>query len=292
MHPNFNSGFFMVNFNGTIFPSNETLFTANHRAFLYGDALFEEVRLVNGSLSFWEEHYFRLMANMRVLRMEIPMSFTMEFLEEEILKTVENATSGTYLVRISVARKGEHALRSTTNTVDFTITAQVLANAFYTTTEEAFEVELFKDHYVNADLLSTIKTTNQLLPIVAGVFAKENGYQDCLLVNQNKQVISGTEGSLFVVKGSQIKTAPLADGCFNTVIRKKLIEMIGALEAITLEEVSISPFELQKADELFLLTEAFGIQSVTKYRKKLYTNEVGASLQAKLNAHVRMASLK
>ncbi|NJB35435.1 aminotransferase class IV [Croceivirga sp. JEA036] len=282
----------MVNFNGTIVPADETLFTANHRAFLYGDALFEEVRLVNGKLSFWEEHYFRLMANMRMLRMQIPMSFTMEFLEEEILKTLDDKETSTYLIRISVARKGDNALKATTNRVDYTITAKVLTDAFYTLSECDFEVELFKDHYVNADLLSTIKTTNQLLPVVASVFAEENGYDDCLLVNQNKQVISGTEGNLFVVKGTHIKTAPLADGCFNTVIRKKLIEMIGALPEFELEEASISPFELQKADELFLLTEVSGVQAITKYRKKIFTNKIASALQGKLNAHVRMASLK
>jgi branched-subunit amino acid aminotransferase/4-amino-4-deoxychorismate lyase len=55
-----------------------------NRAFLYGDAVLETVKIVNSKI-FLEDHYFRLMASMRVVRMEIPMNFTMEYLEEQIV---------------------------------------------------------------------------------------------------------------------------------------------------------------------------------------------------------------
>ena len=42
-----------------------------------------------GKIYFWEDHYFRLMASMRILRMEIPMNFTQEYLEKQILATIE-----------------------------------------------------------------------------------------------------------------------------------------------------------------------------------------------------------
>ena len=45
------------------------------RGLLYGDAVFETIKGVNGQLFFWEDHYFRLMASMRILRMDIPMHF-------------------------------------------------------------------------------------------------------------------------------------------------------------------------------------------------------------------------
>ena len=61
------------------------------RGLLYGDAVFETIKGVNGQLFFWEDHYFRLMASMRILRMDIPMHFSMEFLEEEIKKTIRAA---------------------------------------------------------------------------------------------------------------------------------------------------------------------------------------------------------
>jgi branched-chain amino acid aminotransferase len=55
-----------------------------------------------------------------------------------------------------------------------------------------------------------------------------------------------------------------------------------------LEEVSISPFELQKADEMFVTNVVGGIQSITKYRKKEYTNAIAKELLGKLNTKARL----
>ena len=63
-------------------------FQPQNRAFLYGDGVFETVKVINNKILFLEDHYFRLMASMRVIRMEIPMNFTMEYLEEQILVLV------------------------------------------------------------------------------------------------------------------------------------------------------------------------------------------------------------
>jgi len=78
----------MINFNGNIVAQEENILTQN-RAFLYGDGVFETLKIVNNKILFLEDHYFRLMASMRVVRMEIPMNFTMEFFEEQVLKVVQ-----------------------------------------------------------------------------------------------------------------------------------------------------------------------------------------------------------
>ena len=82
----------MVNFNGNLVNKEDSKLTVENRGYKYGDALFETLKVVNGKIFFWEDHYFRLMASMRILRMDIPMNFTMEYLEAEILKTVEANT--------------------------------------------------------------------------------------------------------------------------------------------------------------------------------------------------------
>jgi uncharacterized protein YndB with AHSA1/START domain len=70
-------GFFMVNLNGNLTEKASVSF--DNRGLNYGDAVFETLRFSGGKIYFWEDHYFRLMASMRILRMEIPMNFTMEF---------------------------------------------------------------------------------------------------------------------------------------------------------------------------------------------------------------------
>ena len=77
----------MVNFNGTI-QDNSAVFVESNRGFLVGDAVFETIKVVNNQVLFLEDHYFRLMASMRICRMEIPMLFTMEYFEEQILQLV------------------------------------------------------------------------------------------------------------------------------------------------------------------------------------------------------------
>src|SRR6056300_1183974 len=78
----------MINFNGDILESSKKLSLEN-RGFAYGDALFETIKVSHSKVLFLEDHYFRLMASMRIMRMEIPMNFTMEYMEEQMLMTIE-----------------------------------------------------------------------------------------------------------------------------------------------------------------------------------------------------------
>jgi branched-chain amino acid aminotransferase len=281
----------MVNLNGKLFSSEAEILTHKNRGLKYGDALFETLRCIKGDLFFWEDHYFRLMASMRILRMEIPMEFTMEFLEEEIKNTiVENQLENEAVrVRVTVFRNDGGLYSPLTNTVSYLIEVEKMESPFYLISENPYEVELFKDYYVNRDMLSNLKSTNKLLNVVASVYAQENGYDSCLLINTDKQVVEAIGGNLFVVHGDTIKTPPLADGCLDGIIRKKIIEIVEATEAYQFVEESISPFELQKADELFITNSIVGIQPISKYRKKVFKNEIGKNLVGKLNAKARMA---
>jgi branched-chain amino acid aminotransferase len=284
----------MVNFNGALLAKDSNFFNTTNRAFLFGDALFEDIRVINGQLIFWEDHYFRLMASMRILRMEIPMEFTMEFLEDEIRNTIgsNGLLSKPTLISISVFRNSETNLSPMSNAVSYVISVSELNDPFYMLNDDSYEVELFRDFFVNQDMLSTLDTNNKAAEVVASIFAKENGYNDCLLLNSSKQVVGTIFGSLFLAKDGKLKTPPTVDGAKNNVVRKKLMEIVESLDSYDLEEASISPFELQKADELFVVTTSEGIQPISKYRKKVYKNVVAKDLLGKLNANARLASLK
>ncbi|MEO9511548.1 MAG: aminotransferase class IV [Flavobacteriaceae bacterium] len=282
----------MVNFNGEFFSKDTSFLKYDNRAAKYGDALFETIRVVNGTVFFWEDHYFRLMASMRILRMEIPMNFTLEFLEDQIVKTSkENGFESASRIRLTVFRKGGGLYAPTTNDISYTIEAIALDSPFYVMKDEIYEVALFKDYFLNKDMLSNLKTTNKILNVVASVFAAENKYHNCFLINSDKQVVEMINGNLFLVKGKTIKTPPLSDGCLDGITRKKLIEIVDATEEFQFMEASISPFELQKADELFITNSINGIIPIGKYRKKEYGKIVAKGLLGKLNAKARMESL-
>jgi len=280
----------MVNFDGSLYDNDTFYLNHTNRGLRYGDSLFESIRVVKEHIYFLEEHYLRLMASMRILRMEIPMNFTMEFLEAEILKTTRvNATVQAQRVRVTVFRKDGGLYLPSTNEISYCIEVKELKDVFYTINENPYEVELFKDFFVNKDMLSNLKTNNKVLNVVGSIFAKENGYDNCLLLNNQKQVVEALNGNLFLVSGNSIKTPPLKDGCLDGVLRKKLIGLLGKLNTFQITEGSISPFELQKADELFITNSVSGIISVTKYRKKIFSSKTSKELVGKLNAAVRLA---
>lgn len=280
----------MINHNGTITTLEDVTVNPNNRGFLYGDGVFETLKVVNGKLLFWEDHYFRLMAAMRIMRMEIPMEYTPEYLEEEIKKTITSSDliDKTCRVRITVYRSGSGTYLPDNRSVGFYAFAKAHPHSFYLLDNEPYEVELYKDHYVNVDLLSTIKTTNKALHVTGSIWAQDNGYDNCLLVNNEKNIVEALQGNLFLVKDNIIKTPPIADGCLRGILRKQLIEIIGLLPEYDLQETSISPFELQKADELFITNTIIGIRPITKYRKKAYISTVASMLLQKLNVKVRL----
>ena len=274
----------MINYNGSI-QDTSNYSIENNRGFLFGDAIFETIKVNGTKILFLEEHYLRLMASMRICRMEIPMNFTMEFMEEEILKLIQlEANTVSNRIRFSVFRNAEGFYHPTSNDVQFIITCSELASDTYVFSSTTYEVELFKDFHIPKHLLATLKTNNKMINVVASIFAKENNFQNCLLINEDKNVVEATNGTIFMKMGNQIITPPTSDGCLNGIMRKQVIAIVAKMEGIEMIEKSISPFDLQKADELFISNVITGIQPITKYRKKEFTSEVAKEITSLLNA--------
>ncbi len=277
----------MINFNGLLTQREQLKLTLHNRAFRFGDSLFEEIRIVGETILFWESHYFRLMAGMRLLRMQIPIHFDMEFLETEILKTCAFQKGEAHLIRLTICRKDNKNLLTKDQSVDFYIETTDETEAAFKLFEGRFEVDLYKDFYENTSLLSTIETSSNLIPILSKIFADENNLDECLILNANKNVIGASVGNLFLVKGYSVLTPPVEDGCKKGILRNEIIKLLKKSALYQLEETSISPFELQSGDELFLAHITFGIIPISKYRKKEYTRQTADYILENLNLSIR-----
>jgi branched-chain amino acid aminotransferase len=279
----------MINFNGNIVASDANLLV-NNRAFLYGDGVFETVKVLDNKVLFLEDHYFRLMSSMRIVRMEIPMNFTMEFMEEQILSLVNAkgfATSAR--ARITVYRNEGGFYLPQTNDISYLIHADSLEQVLYVLPKEAYEVDLYKDFYVSKQLLSSIKSTNRMINITGSIFASENSLDNCLLLNDAKYVVEALQGNIFMVLEGKLITPPVSDGCLNGVMRKQILALAKKIEGLEVLEQSISPFDLQKAEELFITNVIKGIQPITKYRKKEFSADLSEKLLLRLNTQIRLA---
>lgn len=275
----------MINLNGDSIVQENVL--TQNRAFLYGDAVFETVKIVKGKILFLEDHYFRLMASMRILRMEIPMDFTMEFFEDQVLSTVSNnGFEQSARARITVYRNDGGYYLPTTNTISYLIHTSPLENQFFVLENKECEVDLYKDFYISKQLISSLKTTNKVIHVTASIYADENGYNNCIMLNDSKNVVEVLQGNLFMLQGNKLITPPISEGCINGIMRKQVLALAKKIEGLEVVEDVISPFDLQKADELFYTNVIKGIQSITKYRKKEYTNEIAKELVEQLNTFI------
>jgi len=276
----------MININGVLLDSDKQL-TVSNRSFLYGDGVFETLKVVNNKILFFEDHYFRLMASMRIIRMQIPMSFTLENLEEEIVKlTAINGNQNSARVRFTVFRNEGGFYLPTDNSISYVIQTSGLEQIKYKFTKNTFEVDLYKDFVVPKQLLSTLKTANKITHVTASIFANENQLDASLLINEDKNVIEASNGNLFMVMGKQLITPPIAEGCLNGIMRKQIILLAKQIDSIEVIQAPISPFNLQKADELFITNVIMGIQPITKYRKKEFGIWLSQVLLDKLNASI------
>jgi len=280
----------MINYNGKLQNENAVI-TSENRGYKYGDAVFETCKVVHGKILFWEDHYFRLMSSMRIMRMDIPMDFTMEFLQSEILSTIHaNGLAKTSArIRLSVDRGDGGKYRPVSKLISYNIVAEEVKGDFYVMPDnKKYTVDLFKDFFISPGLLSSLKTNNKAINVVGSIYAEENDFQNCLLLNTDKKVVEALNGNLFLVNGEHVKTPPIEDGCLKGIMRKQIIEVIANSGDYTIEESSISPFELQKADELFITNVIIGIQPILNYRKKNYSTKISEDILRRFNIKLRL----
>lgn len=257
----------MINYNGEIREHS----MAYNRGFLYADAVFESMKIINGQILFFEDHYFRLMAAMRIMRMRIPMNFTQDFIKDEVLKTMSNSDSSGHC-RLTVFRADGGKYLPENNDVNYIINFKASETIHYTFDDKPCVVDLYNDFYVSAQLLSTIKTTAKNINVLASIYAEENDLDNCILLNDKKEVVEFSNGNIFLIIENKLVTPPISSGCLNGIVRKQLINLISKSSEFTIEERSISPFELQQADEMFMTNINVGVQPIGQYRKKYFQN--------------------
>jgi len=277
----------MVNLNGTLLSGASPSLTADNRGFLYGDAVFETLKHTGKKVLFFEDHYFRLMASMRIFGMEIPLEFTLDFFEQEFLRTIkgQSVSAPAWRIRLTVYRAEGGRYMPVDNNVNFLIQSEPLDQLKYPQPNDNYVVDLYKDFYVQASMLSNLKSNNKALQVLGSVFAQRQDLQNCILINDRKEVAEALNGNIFLVFGNELHTPPLNSGCLDGIMRKQLMAMADKL-SLKVEERAITPFELQRADELWVTNTITGITPVVQYRRKTYQNYLAIKALDLLNTFV------
>ncbi|MFA7688428.1 MAG: aminotransferase class IV [Moheibacter sp.] len=261
------------NLNGSLENHSGAILNIDNRGFLLGDIIAETVRIADGKIRLWEEHYFNLMASIRIFRMRIPLEFTPEFLENEMIRTLEANQIQNAKLQIIIFRNPDSNQILTRSNISYLIKIEaVFPDSNYKWIHEASEIEIFRDYTVNPTFLTQVRS-HKPEEIVAAAYLQENDYTDLVLLNPEKRIARTVLGNPFLIQGNKILTPKISEGGIRSVLRNHLCKLLSESDTFELEETEIFPFEMQKSDELFVLIEGEGILSIHQNRKKTYSIE-------------------
>lgn len=272
-----------VNNNGEVISANEYSIKSGSRAFLYGDGLFETIRIFNGIPINFENHFKRLIKGAEELKMKIPTYFTEAFLLEKLFELIQksNITEGGKC-RVSLERVAGGTYRPESNNTSYFIDIQPLTKNNFTLNAKGWEVDVYLDHKKTKSEFSNLKTKNGLIYVLASISAQEKGLDDLLISNTNNGIIEGSSSNLFVVSNGVLYTPSLEEGCVAGTMRMQIINL--ALEnGIKVYECNVLPSNMLMADEIFLTNAVQGIIWVGGYKNKRYFNSIVRKLVALLN---------
>lgn len=244
----------------------EGLFLAQ-RGLYYADALFESIRIFEGSIPLMERHWQRLLNGLNRMRYEIPPAWSAGFFEEEILKTASHNAR----VRLTVWRAPGGLYLPENNAPQYLVTSQVLESGAFEWPSGGLHVGFCDSVRLPVDALSGLKTLNAARYIAAAQEAQERGWDDAIILNNFERVCESTGSNVFWFEGDTLCTPPLSDGCVTGVLRDLLLALTKASGREVVEKTA-APDHIIAADEVFLTNAVRGIRWVHTCEGKVYEN--------------------
>ncbi len=274
-----------INIDGFLYKEDEKVFTVDNRAFKYGDALFETVRVINGEPQFLEDHFVRLKKGMQILKMPSG-GISFNELKEQIVKLIQkNHIKQGGRVRITVYRSGGGLYAPENTGKSFAIEAVPLKNNKYVLNEKGLAVDVYNDLKRHRNILSQIKTTNNIPHVLAGIYKNENNLDDCLVLNDQGRIVEALSSNIFLYKNNNLYTPAIDEGCMDGIMRKQVLRIAKEMN-INVFEGMLNGSMLLQADELFLTNAIHGLQWVVSYRQKRYFNKATKEILERLNLSI------
>ncbi len=253
-----------INLNGRVINSEEKLVGKDHRGLKYGDGLFESIRMLNGKMPFLSDHLRRLNRGMKFLKINQPKHFNTAFFRKEIKRI--SGLKKNARIRLSVFRASGGLYTPNDNTPLYLIECQSLNDHHWKWFKKGLKVKICPTIQLPITPWSGFKTSNSLPYILAGLWKKEAGLDDCILLNQQGFVAEASSSNLFYFKNKVLYTPTDQSGAILGVMRKQVIKL-AKKNGIKLIKKDILPTELMTADEVFLTNAVQGIRWVKKLEK-------------------------
>ncbi|MEH7352046.1 branched-chain-amino-acid transaminase [Neobacillus drentensis] len=230
--------------------------------FLYGDGVFEGIRVYSGNVFRLDAHLKRLFESAQSIMLKIP--YTQDEMTELIVETIRKNQLESAYIRVVVSRgKGNLGLDpascSNPNVIIIAEALTMYPKEFY---ENGIKIASVASRRNRPDVLSPqVKSLNYLNNILVKLEANQVGVQEALMLNDQGYVTEGSADNIFIVKNDVIYTPPVYLGALEGITRNAIIDVARA----TGYEVRESPFtrhDVYVADEVFLTGTAIEVIAV------------------------------
>ena len=272
-----------INNNGTLLTNDAPTIHAGNRGHVYGDGVFESIRIMNGVPLNLENHIQRLLEGAKAIKMRPASYFTTPFFRERILELCRRSEiieGGR--CRISLDRVSGGAYKPESNECSFFIEVYPYDTNNFELNSKGLEIDQYNDIKKTKNFLSNFKTKSGLIYVMAAINATERKLDDVLIANDRGGILESSSCNLFVVSNGVLYTPGLEEGCLAGTMRMQIINL-ALKNGIKVYECNILPQNLLAADEIFLTNAIRGINWVSGYRTKRYFNNMSRKLVAILN---------
>lgn len=276
-----------IKFNNQIIAKETPLFTLANRSFCYGDGFFESIRITGAEMPFIKNHFERIKETANILEINLDPTITVEWLQESVKElAIKNGVEQEGKARINFYRNEGGLYAPETNSSSVIIDVMPYqAKSGYELNNKGIKVDLYQKIKKPCNALSSIKSCNSLLYVLAGKYKTDNELEECVILNDRQNVCEFTSSNLFIVINGVLYTPAITEGCIQGVMRKVILDL-AAKARIYVYETELKPNDLIRADEIFLTNAVQGIQWVGAYKAKRYFNKVSKTLIDALNQHV------
>lgn len=248
-----------VYLNGDWLPEEQAQVSAFDRGFLYGDGAFETLRVYDSKPFLLERHLGRLAHGLGGLHIEDPYSFDdWTGLCRELIQRNEASEA---ILRIHVSRGTAKRGYSSVGTSQPTVLISLHEAPPFATPETRVDLITATGILSDHDPLSTYKTANKLVQIIAMREAELAEAHDALLMNRAGQATETTASNIFAIVNGEIHTPSLACGCLGGITRGYVLELATELGVRT-AQIELAHEDLPTAEGLFLTNSVREIQPV------------------------------
>ncbi|WMT40112.1 branched-chain-amino-acid transaminase [Paenibacillus sp. D2_2] len=230
--------------------------------FLYGDGIFEGIRIYNGNIFKCKEHLDRLYDSAKSIMLEIPLSY--KEMEEALVETLRRNEMRDGYIRLIVSRGPGNLGLDPNRCAKASVIIIVEQLAIYS--EEAYKnglkaVSVSTRRNIPDALNPKIKSLNYLNNILVKIQSNLAGAGEAIMMNAQGYVTEGSGDNIFIIKNGVITTPPCYLGALDGITRQAIIE-ICEKKGYKLKEEPFTMHDIYVADEVFLTGTAAEVIAV------------------------------